>query len=107
MDITTILKEAINSRKKIEFEYIREDKTLGKRFGDPHALFVYPGKHTIEIHIFQTDGVSDGQLEKPLPSWRLFIVEFMENVKILDGTFSQADGYNTDSPLYISAIAKI
>lgn len=107
MDNITLLKEAINSQRSIEFEYIREDKTSGKRKGNPHALFVYPGKNTIEIHIFQTEGVSDSQAERPIPSWRLFIVEFMENIRILEEKFSVAEGYNPDASFYENAIAKI
>ena len=107
MDAITILKEAINSRKKIEFEYIREDKVRGRRFGNPHALFIHPRTHAVEVHIFQTAGASDGQLENPLPSWRPFIVEFMVNIKILGEVFSPADGYKPSSPFYVDAIAKI
>jgi len=108
MNSENLLKKAIESRKPIEFEYNREGKVCGKRIGNPHVLFIYPNGDTMEIHIFQTGGVSDSGLNVGLP-WRLFIVEFIENIKILNDepSFNIAEGYNPNSPMYVNTIAKV
>ena len=103
-----IIKEAIEKRKPIEFEYNREGKIRGKRTGNPHCLFVHPDTNRTEIDIFQTDGVSDSNLKDGLP-WRRFIIDFIEEIKILDdrSLFDIAEGYNPDSVLYVNSIAKV
>ena len=108
MDCEELLKEAINSRKPIEFEYNRGDKIRCKRIGNPHILFIGTGTGKPMIHIFQTGGVSDTNLNEGLP-WRLFFAEFIENVKILNEnpSFEIAEGYNPDNSMYINTIAKI
>jgi len=42
MDKIIVLKKAIKLRRPIEFEYNREDKVAGKRFGNPHIIFIHP-----------------------------------------------------------------
>ncbi len=108
MDIVGILRDAIRQRKPIEFEYSKPEKIKGKRIGNPHILFIHPATEKTEIHIFQTGGVSDSDLTNGLP-WRLFIVDFMENVRILaeESIFEIAEGYNSDSPMYDNVIAKV
>lgn len=105
---TEKLKEAIELRKTIEFEYNRGDKVRGKRIGNPHRLFTNPQTNKLEVHIFQTGGVSDTNLTGKLP-WRLFIIEFIENVKTLQDrpSFEVAEGYNPDYFLYKDSIAKV
>jgi len=106
--IEETIKEAIRIKKPVEFEYVRADKINGKRIGNPHCLFAHPGTKNTAVHIFQTAGVSDSDLSVGLP-WRLFIVSFIENLKILEdaAAFSVAEGYNPDSPLYAESIAKV
>jgi len=108
MNTDDLLKEAIRLRKSIEFEYNRGDKIRGKRTGNPHILFIHPATNQIEVHIFQTGGVSDSDLNDGLP-WRLFIVEFIENVEILydQPSFNIAEGYNPSSPMYSNVIARV
>lgn len=103
-----LLIEAIKNRKPIEFEYKKEGKVLGKRIGNPHIIFIHPTTKKREIHIFQTGGVSDSNLSIGLP-WRLFIIDFMENIKTLEDepAFGNAEGYNPESPLYRDVIAKL
>lgn len=103
MNSLEIIKKAIESQKPIEFEYNREDKVTGKRIGNPHILF-----NKVYVHIFQTGGVSDSGLGSGLP-WRLFITDFIENVKVLSDkpSFEIAEGYNPDSVMYVDIIAKI
>lgn len=108
MEIKEIIIEAINTRKPIQFEYNRNDKIRGERIGNPHILFINPETNKIMAHIFQTSGVSDSGLSDGLP-WRLFFIEFIENIKILhnESSFSIAEGYNPESPMYINVIAKV
>ena len=108
MNSIEIIKKAIGLKKPIEFEYNREDKIRGKRIGNPHILFIGTGTGKTMIHIFQTGGVSDSNLNDGLP-WRLFFVEFIENIKILhdESPFNVAEGYNPDNQMYMDTIAKI
>lgn len=103
METIEIIKKAVELKKPIEFEYIREGKIEGKRIGNPHILF-----NKVYVHIFQTFGVSDSGLEKGLP-WRLFITDYIKNVQILENEpcFEIAEGYNPDSPMYTDIIVKI
>ncbi len=108
MNKAYLIEEAIKKKKPIEFEYCREDKVRGKRFGNPHILFVHPTTNLLELHVFQTGGVSDSDLNDGLP-WRLFIVDFIEQMKVLQEqpSFEIAEGYNPDSPMYINTVAKV
>jgi hypothetical protein len=108
-NIDTLI-SAIQTHKPIEFEYIQQGKPMGKRLGNPHAIFRDTTKEGVEkvyVHIFQTEGVS----EKPeeIPSWREFIVDKMSSVKILEEKppFSVENGYNPFSVRYSRAICKI
>lgn len=107
MNKEDLIKKAIASRKPIEFEYIREGKISGRRIGNPHILFQSSANEK-QVHIFQTGGVSDSNLNEGLP-WRLFFVEFIENINILDEeqSFAIAEGYNPDSPMYGDVIAEV
>lgn len=106
--IQKIIKEAISLKKPLEFEYVRGDKIKGRRVGNPHCMFMHPATKNIEVHIFQTGGVSDSDLNVSLP-WRLFLIDFIENVRVLNDSpsFSIAEGYNPDSSLYVNSIVKV
>jgi len=108
MDKESLIIEAIKNRKPIKFQYKKSGKILGIRIGNPHVFFIHPTTKNKEVHIFQTDGVSDSNLNIGLP-WRMFIINFMEDIEILQGelSFQNAEGYNPDSPIYTNIIAKI
>ncbi len=36
--------KAIHDRKPIVYEYNKEDKVKGQRYGDPHAVFIFTSK---------------------------------------------------------------
>jgi len=81
------LTEAIRNRKQISFEYNKPGKTSGVRIGNPHAVFILTTKGGIQstkIHIVQTGGVSDSKEEKPFPDFRMFNIEDLSNLKILN-----------------------
>ncbi len=107
MDSLEIIKKAIKLQKPIRFEYNRENKPFGKRFGDPHIIFYHSDTNNLIVHIFQTDGVSD-HLEE-IPAWRHFLIEFIENVDILHNQekFDIAEGYDPNSPTYKEIVAKV
>lgn len=51
-----ILKEAIEKKSKISFEYNKPGKTLGRRVGDTHAVFIMrrkDGSESTKVHIIQ------------------------------------------------------
>lgn len=107
MSTLDILKQAIEERKSIEFEYNKEGKIKGKRFGDPHAVFIHQTTDNVTVDIFQTGGVSE--TIESIPDWRPFLLEFLENIKTLDKQFKIADGYksNPESGKYNKVICKV
>jgi len=81
------LTEAIRNRKQISFEYNKLGKISGERIGNPHAVFILTtlaGIKSTKIHIVQTGGVSDSKVEKPFPDFRMFNIEDLSNLKLLN-----------------------
>lgn len=107
---TEILIKAIKLKKPVEFEYNRPGKIFGKRVGNPHIVFAgttKEGNRRTWVHIAQTGGVSDTL--KKFPDWRIFIMEFITNVRILsdEPVFESQEGYNPNSDMYTETIAKV
>ncbi|MBD0845110.1 hypothetical protein PB70LOC_01969 [Pectobacterium versatile] len=105
-----LLKQAIQQRKSISFEYNKEGKINGTRFGNPHAVFIMRKKDNSEstkTHIVQTAGVSDS--EKDFPDFRLFDITEITNVQILDSepNFTIDSRYNPSWDGYAHVIAKV
>lgn len=73
MNTLEVLKQAIKNRQSISFEYNKEGKVSGLRFGNPYAVFIYTSKNTriqsTKVHIVQKDSVSDSKKEN---SFRMF-----------------------------------
>lgn len=112
MDTLEILEQAINTRKSISFEYNKEGKIKGERIGNPHAVFILTakvGEQSTKVHIVQTAGVSDSKLEKPFPDFRMFDIEKLDNLKILESAsqFSIHEKYNPEWEGYANVIAKV
>lgn len=110
MDATEAIKRAMESRKPIQFEYNKTGKKLGKRIGNPHAIFILTSKanvQSIKAHIVQTAGVYDSA--KPFPSFRMFDVKDLTNIKILTEceNFQVHQDYNPAWNGYMNSIAKI
>ena len=82
-----ILIIAIKTRKPVSFEYNKPGKTQGVRIGNPHAVFILTskvGEKSTKIHIVQTFGVSDTREEKPFPDFRMFNIEHLSNLLLLN-----------------------
>ena len=107
MDSLSILQQAIEERRSIEFEYNKSDKVPGKRIGDPHAVFIHQSTNNATVDIFQTGGVSD--TSRDFPFWRPFLLEHLDAVKILDKHFDIAEGYDSNpvSGKYKKVICKV
>lgn len=107
MDTLSLLQEAIENKKSIEFKYIKPGKVTGVRTGDPHAIFIHQTTSNPTVDIFQTDGDSDTR--QSIPGWRPFILEYIHDIKILDTIFEIAEGYNSnpETGKYIKVIAKV
>jgi len=104
------IKEAISHRKPIKFEYLKEGKVRGWRFGNPHIAFAgktQEGDERTYVHIVQTDGVSDTLVN--FPDWRMFIVELIGNVEVMhdEPEFALHDGYNPAAAMYSRTIARV
>ncbi len=105
-----ILKEAIEKRMPITFEYNKPDKTPGVRVGNPHAIFIMrkkDGSESTKVHIVQTSGVSDSKQE--FPSFRQFNLTEISNVRIkeTDTPFDISEDYNAEWDGYKYVIAKV
>lgn len=107
MSLIDILCKTIEERKTIEFIYRKPGKVEGTRIGNPHALYSHPTTDNLTVDIYQIDGVSDTKVE--IPDWRPFLLEYIENVKILDKQFEIAEGYesNPTSGKYTKIICKV
>ncbi|MEZ7494914.1 WYL domain-containing protein [Leeuwenhoekiella aequorea] len=111
MNNLDILIRAIDLKKCIQFEYNKIGKTAGKRFGNPYALFILTAKSGVQstkLHLVQTDGVSDSNDKNSFPEFRMFNIEDLSNIEILDGTFRpNHPKYNPYWEGYNDIIAKI
>jgi hypothetical protein len=107
MNILEILKQAIHQKKSVCFQYVKEGKIRGERVGDPHAIFGHHLTSNVNVHIYETAGVSDSR--ESLPGWWQFLTENIEDIKLLEdqSSFGIANGYNPNSPMYANVIAKI
>lgn len=106
---------AIKSKKSISFEYNKEGKISGTRIGNPYAVFIYTAKNTrvqsTKVHIVQTEGVSDSKEANPFPSFRMYNIEDLDNLTILEsrGSFGPPyhEAYNPEWEGYKDVITKI
>lgn len=103
-----VIEAAIRSRTPISFNYIQPDKDPGGRIGNPHAVFIErlkSGEERPYLDLWQTGGVTDSG--KPLPSWRQFHLNGIQNVRCLsdETPFTSAEGYKPESYKY--PIAKV
>ena len=115
MNTLQILEQAIKNKKPISFEYIKEGKVKGKRIGNPYAIFIYTAKNTriqsTKVHIVQTGGVSDSEEKNPFPSFRMYNIEDLSNIKILEDKNSFGppfhENYNPEWEGYRDVIIKV
>jgi len=111
MNILDLFISAINSKNSISFEYNKPGKTPGTRIGNPYAVFIFTaksGKQSTKIHLVQTAGVSDSKDKSPFPEFRMFNIEELSNVQILDTTFNpNNEKYNSEWEGYKDVLAKV
>ena len=114
MNTLATLEVAINNRQQISFEYNKEGKERGIRYGNPYAVFIFTdktGNKSTKVHIVQTGGVSESSDTNPFPSFRMCNIENLVNVQILSDrpSFSEPyhEKYNPDWEQYKDVIAKI
>lgn len=103
--------KAIKEKRIIEFEYNKVGKTLGKRIGNPYAVFILTSKDNIKstkVHLVQTDGVSNSKDSSPFPNFRTFNIEDLSEVVIKDEKFTDIhESYNSEWDGYKDVIEKI
>lgn len=106
MDTLEILTTAINLRKPISFEYNLENRAVGLRLGNPHAIYL-SSTNKVNIHVWKTDGVKTDPTQ-PIQAWRTYSIKHIQNITILNEkeSFSLAPDYKPNSPMYSRALAK-
>lgn len=108
-----ILIAAIKQRKPVSFTYNKPGKISGVRIGNPHAVFIFTsksGEKSTKIHIVQTDGVSDSKDEKPFPDFRMFNIEELDSLILLEESLSfepYYEKYNPEWDGYKDVMAKV
>ena len=113
MSLPTII-EAIDKRKTLRYKYIKLGEATGERIGHPYVVFMFTTKTGItstKVHIVQLDGDSKSVIEKPFPSFRMYNIEELQDVEIIEeiAPFGEPfhDDYNPEWEKYIDVIAKI
>jgi len=113
MQKLTLLINSVDRRKPISFQYLKPGKTPGTRIGNVHAIFIMTlkdGTKSTKLHIVQTDGVSDSKDKNPLPTFRMFNIEDISDVNILedlpDFEIREVD-YNPEWQGYQDVLAKV
>jgi hypothetical protein len=114
MNTLETLVNAITNTQQISFRYIKEWKNEGIRIGNPYAVFIFTAKnweHSTKVHIVQTEWVSDSKEINPFPSFRMYNIEDLVEVKILiDRPKVQKpyhEDYKPESDYYKDVIKKI
>lgn len=106
-----LLKESVQKRKPISFQYNKPGKVAGERIGNVHAIFIMrrksDGVETTKLHIVQTAGVTD--TAPNFPEFRMFDIETLSNVVILEHEpdFPINEKYNPEYDGYQNVIAKV
>jgi len=107
-----LLTKAIQEKRKISFEYNKPGQTQGVRIGDPYAIFIYTAKNTriqsTKVHIVQTGGDSNSKEEHPFPSFRMYNIEDISNLELLEDSYEPVNkDYNPDWDGYSDVIIKV
>jgi hypothetical protein len=107
MNELDLIIKAIELKKPICFEYAVENKIVGKRYGNPHAIFLHPTTNNLMVHIYQVTGVSDSK--DKLPGWRQPLLEHIKNIIIMEEVecFEIDGSFKPNSPMYSRIISKV
>ena len=100
MNTLEILRTSVETKKPICFEYNKQGKIAGRRIGHSYAVFIFTAKNTriqsTKVHIVQVDGVPDSIITNPFPSFRMYNIEDLSNLYILDDNECFAPPYHED-----------
>ncbi|WP_299325330.1 WYL domain-containing protein [uncultured Maribacter sp.] len=111
MNNLDLLTQAIREKRQISFEYNKPGKTPGQRIGNPYAIFILTAKsgaQSTKVHLVQTAGVSDSKDISPFPDFRMFNIQELSNIILLDTTFkANSEKYNPSWEGYKDVIAKV
>lgn len=113
MEKLKLLIKSVEMKKPIAFKYNKPGKTPGERIGNVYAVYIFTskaGEKSTKLHIVQTEGVSDSKEKSPFPDFRIFNIEDISNIRILEtATCFVADNkkYNPDWDGYSNPIAKV
>jgi hypothetical protein len=111
MNNLDLLTQAIGEKRQISFEYNKPEKTSGQRIGNPYAVFILTAKSGVQstkVHLVQTAGVSDSKDVSPFPDFRMFNIQELSNIVILNTTFeANSEKYNPSWDGYKEVIAKV
>jgi hypothetical protein len=106
----SVLREAVETKSVVAFEYNKAGKVVGQRIGNPHAVFIMRkkgGTESTKVHIVQTEGVSDSKQD--LPEFRTFDLSELSAVTIVEGSspFQVSEKYNPEWDGYSFIIVKV
>lgn len=92
-----ILTKAIKDKKAVVITYKAEEKS---RIVNPHCVYnsIGKGESKVTLDAFQTSGNTNSQNE----AFKMFHVEEMKSVSMLDNTFVINSQYNGESPRYLN-----
>ncbi len=104
------LKNAIEAQKMVSFTYNKLDGPSGKRYGNPHAIYIIrkiDDSESTKVDIVQVGGVSESKRE--FPSFRTFDLDKLEDVEMDDSQekFTISEQYNPVSDRYKFVICKV
>ena len=101
MNIKKILTESIKNRSKIKIIYKQEPKN---RTVYPHVLYTNTKEHLI-LDAYQVEGYSSSH--SIFPMWKMFLVQDISDIEVLEDTFTPITSYNAESIRYKNSIEKI
>ncbi|HLG36349.1 MAG TPA: hypothetical protein VI757_15835 [Bacteroidia bacterium] len=109
MDNLEILTKAIQLQKPISFEYNAPKHVVGKRYGNPYAVYIDVGTNNILMDIYRTSGAQTPPIKKPLPDWKRYLVDYLSEIKVLEeeNSFEIRHDYKPNSPRYAKSLVKI
>ncbi len=104
-----IIKQAIQEKKSISFEYNKPNKVNGIRVGNPYVIYWNDDETKQYLDLHQLSGVSDSVSENKaiFPHWTTLETDFISNVKIMADAFQPVADYKRYAERFIIANIKI
>lgn len=104
-----LIDQAIREKKVIRIKYKDGPVVLaGHRVIEPHAFGLATSGNEV-VRAWLRDGVSKtgDSGESPMPGWRLFRLDRIKNIEILDEDFKTRKGYNSKDSRIVEFVAKL